>query len=54
MRIVKFSLVSGGKEGQETKEMKLQEGRDYIERLKQDETVMSVEEKEKEIIITLE
>lgn len=54
MRIVKWSLVSGGKEGQETKEMKRTEGLAYIERLKQDENVLSVEEKEKEIIITLE
>lgn len=54
MRTVKWSLVSGGKAWQETKEMKLQEGRAYIERLKESETVLSVEEKEKEIIITLE
>ena len=53
-RIVKFLKTSGGKEGQETKEMKRVEGLAYIERLKKDENVLSVEEKEKEIIITLE
>ena len=54
MRIVKWSLVSGGKPGQETKDIKRQEGLAYIERLKSDETVLSVEETEKELIITLE
>lgn len=54
MRIVRWSLVSGGKPGQETKDMKKQEGLAYIERLKADDTVLSVEETEKEFIITLE
>ena len=54
MRIVKWSLVSGGKTGQETKDIKKQEGLAYIERLKKDERVISVEETDKEIIINLE
>lgn len=54
MRIVKWSLVSGGKPGQETKDIKKQEGLSYIERLKKDERVISVEETDKELIINLE
>jgi hypothetical protein len=54
MSIVKWSLVSGGKPGQETKDMKKQEGLAYIERLKEDERVISFEETDKELIINLE
>lgn len=55
MRTVIWRLTPGGKLGQEGKEAKRQEGLDYIERLKQDgENVLSVEERETEIKITLE
>lgn len=54
MRIVKWKLQSGDRVGQETAEMKRQEGIDYIERLKKEETVVSVEETVNEFIITLE
>ena len=52
-RIVKWNLRSGGKVGQEDAEMKRQEGLAYIERLKENETVLSVEETPMELIITL-
>lgn len=54
MRTVKWNLIEGNKKDQETKEMKRQEGLEYIERLKQDENVLEVIETEKELIITLE
>jgi len=53
-RIVKWKLTAGTNPDQETAEIKRQEGLVYIERLKEDEVVLSVEETEKEFIITLE
>lgn len=54
MRIVKWRLKSGERDGQETVEMKRQEGLSYIEKLKEEENVLSVEETEREFIITLD
>lgn len=54
MRIVKWKLTAGNHPDQESAEMKRTEGLAYIERLKVDETVLSVEENEKEFIITIE
>jgi hypothetical protein len=53
MKIVKWKLTAGNRPDQESAEMKRTEGLAYIERLKIDETVLSVEETEKEFIITL-
>lgn len=55
MKIAKYNLRVGGKVGQEGKEEKLRLGREYVEILKRDgEVILSVEETEKEIIITME
>lgn len=54
MRIVRWKLTPGTKLGQEDAEMKRSEGLAYIERLKEDETVLSVEETANEFVITLE
>ena len=54
MRITKFLLTAGSKVGQESAEEKRQEGLRYIERLKKEDKVISVEETDKEFIITLE
>jgi len=53
-RIVKWNLRAGGKVGQEDAEMKRNEGLAYIERLTEEDIVLSVEETENEFIITLE
>lgn len=53
MKIVKWRLSPGGRVGQETYEQKLQEGMDYIERLKKDEDVAEVIVGEKEITIKI-
>lgn len=53
-RIVKWNLKAGGKVGQEDAEIKRQEGLAYIERLKEEDTVLSVEETENAFVITLE
>lgn len=54
MRIVKWRIIEGTKSSQETKEQKRQSGLDYIEKLKEDENVLNVEETSEEFIITLE
>ncbi|MEI9966170.1 MAG: hypothetical protein WDN67_00620 [Candidatus Moraniibacteriota bacterium] len=54
MRNVIWNLIPGGKPDQEEYQEKLRAGLEYIERLRQDETVLSVEiEEGKEIRITL-
>lgn len=54
MRTVKWSLKVGNKVGQEDYETKRNEGLAYIERLKEEDAVLSVEETENEFVITLE
>lgn len=53
-KIVKWKLVAGSKLNQEDAETKRQEGLAYIERLKEEENVISVEETDKEFIIKIE
>lgn len=54
-RIVIWNLRTGGKTGQEGEAQKLQEGLDYIERLKADgEVVLSVENTGDKLKITLQ
>lgn len=54
MKIVKWKLVAGNKAQQEDAETKRQEGLAYIERLKESENVVSVEETEQEFIVKIE
>lgn len=55
MRKVLFLLKPGVHEGQETAEEKLKSGLEYVEKLKQEDTVVSVEiEEGKQITIILE
>lgn len=53
-KIVKWKLVAGNKAQQEDSETKRQEGLAYIERLKETENVVSVEETEQEFIVKIE
>lgn len=54
MKIAKFNLRVGGKLGQEGHEQKLAQGREYVETLKREYTVIEVIETNKEIIIKME
>ncbi len=54
MKIAKFNLRVGGKLGQEGYEQKLAQGREYVETLKREYTVIEVIETNKEIIIKME
>lgn len=54
MKIVKWRLQAGSKQGQESANLKLQKGLDYVELLKQTENVVSVENTGSELIIKIE
>lgn len=55
MRKVTFSLIAGIHKGQETAEEKLKAGLEYVEKLKREDVVVSVEiEEGKEIVIMLQ
>lgn len=54
MKTVKWRLIAGNKASQEDFETKRQEGLAYIERLKEEENVVSVEQTEQELIIKIE
>lgn len=55
MKVVIWNLVSGGKDGQESRDQKLAEGLSYIEMLKSEgEVVVSVENMKDFLRITLE
>ena len=54
MRIAKWLKTAGSKVGQETADEKRCEGLAYIEKLKKEDKVISVEETEQEFVITLE
>ncbi len=52
-RIVTYNLVAGSHVGAETKEQKRQLALEYIERLKQDETIEEIQEEPNRFIIYL-
>lgn len=55
MRTIIWNLNAGGMVGQQTFDIKRQEGLNYIERLKQDgENIIKIEEQTDKMIITLE